>query len=499
MFEYDKSSEKSLLAYAKKLEGKTVRSVLDNYLEYLSRLSGKDKQELQNKGFYLASPAHINAHSKGKLGNYIETYYFGIKANSEQRPDFEELGIELKTTPIDKTAKNEFRAGERLSLTNISYEEPVIDDFYESHVWDKLHRILLIQYVRDRKLSSPTDYVITHVNLMTPSKKDQEQMKRDYDVIIGKIKAGKAHELSESDTKYLGACTKGATSATMWRPQYYGDHTLAKKRNFCLKQSYMNALLHQVEAGHVYYEPIFKDEVPTDFEGTILTMLDKYKGMTTSEIETSVHALMNNKSKNYLQTLVLRMLGVRSNKAEEFEKANIVVKCLRFDKRGKMKEHISLPQMSFAEVADHEFEDSNCYEYLSSTKFLFAVMQENSNGELVFRGAKFWAVPHQDLMGECQRVYNEARKAIRDGVQWTFTDNGIQNNLPGMANSKVFHVRPHASRSYYRDTDDEVYGSGSPRDGDQLPDGRMMTKQSFWFHHDYLIQQMDIDSILKRF
>ena len=46
----------------------------------------------------------------------------------------------------------------------------------------------------------------------------------DYRKIVDKIIAGKAHELSESDTLYLGACTKGATAEKSLRPQYYGDH-----------------------------------------------------------------------------------------------------------------------------------------------------------------------------------------------------------------------------------------------------------------------------------
>ena len=39
--------------------------------------------------------------------------------------------------------------------------------------------------------------------------KDLLIMKQDYEKIITKIKAGKAHELSEGDTTYLGACRKG--------------------------------------------------------------------------------------------------------------------------------------------------------------------------------------------------------------------------------------------------------------------------------------------------
>ena len=46
--------------------------------------------------------------------------------------------------------------------------------------------------------------------------------RQDYKVISDKIKAGIAHELSESDTMYLGACTKGANAEKSTVPQYYG-------------------------------------------------------------------------------------------------------------------------------------------------------------------------------------------------------------------------------------------------------------------------------------
>ena len=72
----------------------------------------------------------------------IEKYYFGYEPNSDQQADFNDVGIELKQTPLDLTSKNKYRAGERLSITNISYNEPVIENFYDSHVWEKINKIL---------------------------------------------------------------------------------------------------------------------------------------------------------------------------------------------------------------------------------------------------------------------------------------------------------------------------------------------------------------------
>lgn len=59
----------------------------------------------------------------------------------------------------------------------------------------------------------------------------------DFNVIKDKICAGKAHELSEGDTLYLGAATKAATSEDR-REQPFSDE-LAKPRAFAFKNSYM--------------------------------------------------------------------------------------------------------------------------------------------------------------------------------------------------------------------------------------------------------------------
>ena len=58
---------------------------------------------------------------KGNLGNIIEEV-LGIAPNCEQRPDFEELGVELKVTPVEHGTRDAWRAGERLVITMISYD-----------------------------------------------------------------------------------------------------------------------------------------------------------------------------------------------------------------------------------------------------------------------------------------------------------------------------------------------------------------------------------------
>ena len=73
-------------------------------------------------------------------------------------------------------------------------------------------------------------YQIDYVKLFTPPIDDLKIIEEDYKTIIDKIAEGKAHELSESDTMYLGACTKGATAEKSTVPQYYNPDNYLDQR-----------------------------------------------------------------------------------------------------------------------------------------------------------------------------------------------------------------------------------------------------------------------------
>ena len=132
LFNYDSSSPESILTYAKDLEGMTFLDVKKRFLEYHNRVHELTEESIND------------TNAKGQLGNFLEEYYFGYKPNSDQEADFKEAGVELKQTCIDKKKNGSYTAGERLSITNISFDHPVEVEFYKSHVWNKIRLILLV-------------------------------------------------------------------------------------------------------------------------------------------------------------------------------------------------------------------------------------------------------------------------------------------------------------------------------------------------------------------
>lgn len=497
LFDYDDSNVESVYEYAKKLEGMTFNEILEEY-EKSPYKSYEDSKAHSNtmivkeqSGNYTVTPS-FNKNAKGQLGNLLEKYYFGYDPNGHQEADFKKIGVELKQTPIDKKKNGDYKAGERLSITNISYNEPVEEDFYQSHVWEKIRKMLLIHYLRDKSIDR-LDYTIKFINLFTPPKEDLKIIIDDYNQINEKIKQGKAHELSEGDTMYLGACTKGATAKKSMRPQYYGDHTLAKKRNYCFKTSYMNYILNEyVLKNKVPYESIVKDDIKTTFKNYVLNLINKNIGLTDKELCEHYNRPYNN-NKAQWKDLSFKMLGIKTNKAKEFEKSNIVVKTIRIEENGKNKENMPLPTFKFKEFVDEEWEESKVFNYLDTTQFLFVVFQREDD-HYVLKGAQFWHMPYRDLNEIVFKEWKKYQDIVKTGVKFEFKKNSkgqilVVNNLPGISDTEIVHMRPHSQKSAYKLSDGYVAGNVDS-DADELPNGEWMTKQSFWLNKSYVLRQL---------
>ena len=56
------------------------------------------------------------------------------------------------------------------------------------------------------------DYTIDQAVLFSFPYEDLLIIEQDWEKIMGKVRAGQAHLLTEGDTLYLAACTKGATA-----------------------------------------------------------------------------------------------------------------------------------------------------------------------------------------------------------------------------------------------------------------------------------------------
>ena len=441
-------------------------------IELISKSAiGKSVNDILNEEVITIEDKEAN---KGGLGQLIEKFLFGMDNNSDSEPDFMPAGIELKVTPYKKIKDGKLSAKERLVLNIIDYMTEYKNEFKSSHFWYKNNKIQLLWYLweanKDKK-----DFIITHEKLLELEKnEDLKQIEEDWNYIIQKIKDGKAHEISEADTMYLGACSKGANALSV-REQPFNDIP-AMQRAFCFKNSYMTQLVRKYIGNYSNVEKVLKGTSNT-FNEFINNVVNKYKGKTQKELMKEFGLESN--AKNINNMLISRMFNVKSKLAEteEFQKAKIIPKTIRIEENGRIKESISFPYFKYTEIINQDWEDCDLKEELETTKYMFFVFKME-NGEYVFKGIKLWNMPEIDIETSVMEMWKKTYNTIKSGNIVKSIENGIRKtNFVGMSENNVCHVRPHG-----RDAKDTCKLPVP----DKLTGASEYTKHCFWINNTYI-------------
>lgn len=458
---YNKYDPKDIERYAQKLVGKRFRDITkkdaqSNLFEYQTDRGNFHLKEASNQAYETGN--------KGHLGQFVEENYFFYKPNSNKKADFMEAGVELKVSPLKNRDKGKTVAKERIVLNIINYME-IIDEKWESSSFlDKNALLLLIFYLYEAD-KERLDYLIKLVTLWDYGDRDIEIIKQDWQKIVAKIREGKAHELSEGDTMYLGACTKGANCKSL-RSQPF-SRELAKQRAFSLKIKYVNSIISQLSETEPAIKTLDEFSEGKTFEDVILNRINQYAGLTAEQIHESIGEGLNSRAKNYYSSLAARMIGIKKNKIEEFEKGDVKVKTIRLKTNGRPKEDMSFPYFKYKEIVNESWEESTFLEQLEH-RFFFMIFQFDENKNLIFKKGMFWTIPYQDLK-EVEKVWKETVKRIEEGNA---------SNLPKASENRVSHIRPHAKNS---------------EDTCETPQGENVVKKCFWLNAKYLKEQIKIN------
>ena len=441
-------------------------------IEIISKSAiGKSIEDIMNEKVVIIDNSGVN---KGGLGQLVEQYLFGIQNNSESEPDFMPAGIELKVTPYKRIKGGKLSAKERLVLNIINYMDEWKNDFKDSHFWFKNNTIQLLWYLWEPNKDNK-EFKITHEKLLELAKnEDLKQIEEDWNYIIRKIKDGKAHEISEADTMYLGACTKGANASSK-REQPFND-ILAMQRAFCFKTSYMTQLVRKYIGDYSDVEKLLKGTKDT-FNQYVSEVVNKYKGKSQKELMREFN--IDSKAKSINSMLISRMFNVKSklSDTEEFQKANIIPKTIRIEENGRIKESISFPAFKYTELINQDWEGSDLREQLETTKYMFFVFKR-IKGEYIFKGIKLWNMPETDIETSVMEMWKKTYNAIKTGNIVKSITNGIRKtNFPGASENNVCHVRPHGRNA--KDVNKLPVA-------DKLTGATEYTKHCFWINNSYI-------------
>lgn len=443
---YDPSDRESCLRHARKLQAAgSLREAIHDCVPL----------ELQSKVFAKVS-AILRTGGKGVFGNAIEAGHFYYLPNSSAEPDLE--WAELKCAGLLPDGDGGHRAKERLVICMINYGgDPeskipcVVEETAEtSHAFKKLLSILLVFYDY-AKVENPDDFLDLPIRLVgtwVPTTTDVALFKRDWELIQGYVKTGKAHELSEGLTPLLGACTKSSDSKRTVKQRVGAAE--AKPRAFALKQAFVTEIFRSLHAAQV--EEMVKESViaaqssrldtEQDLEAAILRRLREFRGLTTEAIceMMRLEGKFGGKSghsrrmRKLLDAISMQLKSLPIEALEAFRKSGLRICVCRIEKNDQAAEAVSFPAFEYAEVADEtEWEDSSLYQDLVK-RFLFIFLRDDEDDTCPrFDKAIFWSMPEKDL-DITHSVWADTVRLIRD--------NRLEE-LPGEASTYAVHIRPH--------------------------------------------------------
>jgi DNA mismatch repair protein MutH len=451
--QYNPKDKNSILEYAKALKGKTLRDTCNSSL-LIHTFTGK-----------------------GSFGQILEKFYFGYEPNSKSEPDFVQVGLELKSSPLKQLKNQEYRSKERLVLNIISYYNIVEQSFETSDFWKKNANILLIFYLHKVE-QDIMDYVIKLVEEWNFPETDLEIIKKDWQIIKNKVLDGNAHELSEGDTFYLGACTKGLNANTIKKQPY--SPIPAKQRAFSLKQGYLNHIIATISKDRIgnYGKLIPSIEIAKKqtIDEIVISKFKPFLNKTVEQIIDKLKISINKTAKSFYANLTNAILGIELDKEiEEFEKAEIIVKTVRLKENNLPKEDVSFSSFKYEEIVN-ELWDNSRFKDILEHKFLFIFYQfEKEN--LVLRKVKFWNMPYEDI-NETSKVWKKTKWIIQNGKIVREINDGIRlTNFPNKSFNRISHVRPHAKNAA------DTYLLPVK---DKLTNAKKYTKHCFWLNNTYV-------------
>lgn len=467
-YKYDRTDKQSIEDYARLLLNKS-----------LSQVNGYNTESRFN-----------NKKAKGKLGQTIEEEYFGYKINSRQEADFNEVNVELKVCPLKmikpkKTSdsireRNGYSAKERMVLSIIDYFKLNEEDWDNNSVMKKCKELLLMFYMNEQG-TEKENLIFKLISLWTPCDADLKIIENDWNIINSKVRQGKAHEISEGDTMYLGACTKGSTAAKSKRRQPNSE-ILAPQRAFCYKRQYVDFIIEEL-LNKEQNRKISKSKTLSDkdmlFDEKIFNAFNGIVNKNISEIIEMYSITRERKAKNFIRLVVddvcKVVFGDKLENFEEFKKAAIEIKTIVLKPNGMPKESMSFEQIDYCEIVNEEWETSKIRNKFENKKHLWIIFKSRVNFEkqselsldhIILNNVMFWNMPISDLEGSMHKVWCDTVDKI---------NKGDYNNFTKISDCEIAHIRPKA-----KDKDDLIL----------TPQGTYERKKCFWLNARYLKDQI---------
>jgi DNA mismatch repair protein MutH len=183
-------------------------------------------------------PENFKRH-KGFTGQLIELW-LGASAGSKPQQDFPELGIELKTIPIDSY-------GKVLETTYVCFAHTQVklgSTWENSSVRNKLSKVLFIPVLGDRAIP-PAQRMVGMPVLWIPNAKEDAVLKQDWEELTECISLGKINTITAKMGQALHIRPKAADGSVLTDAiGQEGETIQTRPRGFYLRKSFTQKIIH---------------------------------------------------------------------------------------------------------------------------------------------------------------------------------------------------------------------------------------------------------------
>lgn len=206
-------------------------------LDRARRLAGRTLGELASE-LGTVVPADLHRH-KGWVGQLIERA-LGATAASHAAPDFEAIGVELKTLPVDSRGLPR----ESTYVCTVPLEA-VGEDWAHSWLRRKLARVLWLP-IESGKTIALSERHIGNALLWSPAPDEEALLRRDWEELTERILLGELEQISARHGEVLQIRPKAADSRALRHAiGTDGQRVLTNPRGYYLRPAFTAAILRR--------------------------------------------------------------------------------------------------------------------------------------------------------------------------------------------------------------------------------------------------------------
>lgn len=446
---------------------------------------------------------NTNPKVTGIAGDVIEQSVLGFPADNLQRPDLDVDGVEteLKTTGIRLSKKDDskYEAKEPMSITAVSPNQIVSEQFEISKFWHKLQHMLLVYYhyasSKTVKAAEYSDFYIRGYEFHKFSDVDEARLKNDWELVRDFIiEIQRTCDVPESQYPRLSSELRDKLVYIDTAPKWPNPPRFRLKRQVVtnIVQNYFGDKLEQLPGSYNSYK---------DIDDKCHSIMEHDAGKTLVELIMQYNIVTKNMEelpKSINEAIIVKMFGGQSkklNQIELFSKFGIIGKSITITTAGNRTEDTKLFAIDFEEWTDSSiaFEESSAYDYFANHQLLCMLFEEPSMGAPLcdnkFLGFKRLTFSEEFIQSEVRKIWEEVRSLIleRKLIETVYLDKvgrPIVNKKTGTVKTSV---------NFPKSKENIVFVRGGGLDASvktEEVNGIKMYRQYVWIKGSYIVKEL---------